>query len=201
MSAPAIKLSYFDMAGRAETTRLALAYGNIAYEDKRVAFPDWPALKPTTPLGQLPVMEVDGKVFAQSIAIARYAAKLSGAYPTDALQALAVDMVVDTVNDLVSVLIDILWLEQDETKKAEKSKKLVEEMMPTSFAALEEMVEGGAFFGSSITLADIRVFDFVVSIAVSFPGFDISKFPKIVGVVESVKTNPNIAAYLAKHQK
>ena len=33
------------------------------------------------PLGQLPSLEVDGKIFCQSGAIARYCGKLAGLYP------------------------------------------------------------------------------------------------------------------------
>lgn len=41
---------------------------------------DLAELKPTLPLGQLPVLQVDGTIYAQSMAIARYAAKLAGLY-------------------------------------------------------------------------------------------------------------------------
>ena len=33
------------------------------------------------PLGQVPTLEVDGKIFCQSGAIARYCGKLAGLYP------------------------------------------------------------------------------------------------------------------------
>jgi len=78
MAAPSIKLTYFGIQGVAEKVRLALHIGGIPFEDVRVAFPDWAALKPKTPYGQLPIMSVDGaEELAQSGAMVRYAGRLA----------------------------------------------------------------------------------------------------------------------------
>ena len=50
-------LTYFNLGARALAIRLAYQYGNITYNDKRFEFSEWPAVKPTTPLGQLPLLE------------------------------------------------------------------------------------------------------------------------------------------------
>ena len=42
-----IKLTYFDGKGRGELSRLILAHGGAPYEDHRVSFAEWPALKPS----------------------------------------------------------------------------------------------------------------------------------------------------------
>lgn len=52
------------------------------------------------PFGQVPVLEVDGKVAHQSIAIARYLAKQVKLVGKDDWEDLAIDSMVDTVNDL-----------------------------------------------------------------------------------------------------
>ena len=39
--------------------RLAAKIGSVEFEDVRINFNDWPALKPTTPFGQLPFMNID----------------------------------------------------------------------------------------------------------------------------------------------
>ena len=41
------KLSYFDGRGRAEVARVLFAVAGVKYEDNRVAYPDWPQLKPS----------------------------------------------------------------------------------------------------------------------------------------------------------
>merc|ERR1711913_29669 len=81
--APKVKITYFNLRGRAEPSRLLLAYGGIKYEDCRVtpAFQDpteWQALKPKTPYGSLPLLEWDGTCIAQSMAVARFIAREVG---------------------------------------------------------------------------------------------------------------------------
>lgn len=91
------KLFYFPMRGRAETARLLLVYSGTKYEDVRISVEQWPAMKeskftfaftirpliefspfPEMPMGQMPVLEVDGKQLCQSTAIARYLARENG---------------------------------------------------------------------------------------------------------------------------
>ena len=43
--APKLKLTYFDGRGRAEISRLVLAAAKRKFEDNRIGFEDWPALK------------------------------------------------------------------------------------------------------------------------------------------------------------
>ena len=66
-------LSYFDITGRAELTRLVLTYGNIAFDDKRYSFDAYFAQKSSLdlPFGQFPTMNIGGKTYGQSMAIAR----------------------------------------------------------------------------------------------------------------------------------
>ena len=54
-SYPKLKLTYFNIKARAEPTRLALHIAGIPFEDKRIAHEEWPALKASMPLGQIPV--------------------------------------------------------------------------------------------------------------------------------------------------
>lgn len=42
---------------------------NVHVQDKRVTQEEWAALKPQTPFGQIPVLEVGGRHIAQSAAI------------------------------------------------------------------------------------------------------------------------------------
>ena len=44
---PKYKLTYFDIRGRAEMTRLLFAAAGASYEDVRVKKEDWPTLKPS----------------------------------------------------------------------------------------------------------------------------------------------------------
>lgn len=50
-------------------------------------------------MGQMPVLEVDGKRVHQSLAMCRYIAKQAGLAGADALEDLQIDAIVDTIND------------------------------------------------------------------------------------------------------
>merc|ERR1711884_286715 len=74
---PRIVLHYFDMPfWRAEVSRLALHLGKVEFEDKKIK--DFKEFKESgiAPFGQAPLLEVDGKVVAQTGAIASTVAKL-----------------------------------------------------------------------------------------------------------------------------
>lgn len=61
-------LSYFPVYGRAEISRMCLWKAGVEYEDCRIEFADWPALKPTTEFGSMPFLTLeDGTVISQSI--------------------------------------------------------------------------------------------------------------------------------------
>jgi glutathione S-transferase len=83
-----IKLTYFDIAGKAEPIRLALLLSKVPFEDERVNVADWAALKPKMPYGQLPTMTIDGgEPMAQSKALLRHvgATYSETLYPRDKL--------------------------------------------------------------------------------------------------------------------
>lgn len=44
--APKYRLTYFPAKALGEPMRLLMAYGKIDFEDVRINFEDWPALKP-----------------------------------------------------------------------------------------------------------------------------------------------------------
>merc|ERR1739845_63204 len=73
---------------------------NQAFEDKRIAFEDWPAMKPTTPNGTLPIFEVNGQTWTQSGAADRYFGQHFDMYPKDLLERFACDEVLGMVDDL-----------------------------------------------------------------------------------------------------
>lgn len=54
------------------------------------------------PFGQVPVLEMDGKMVHQSVAISRYLAKLVNLVGTNDLENLEIDAIVDTITDFRS---------------------------------------------------------------------------------------------------
>lgn len=192
-----IKLSYFNLAGRGELTRLLFTFGGVAFEDDRVA--NFAEFKPKCPLGQMPVLEVDGVLSCQSAAIQRYAAKLGGLYPADAAAALHADMVSETLAELFSTYVSIRFHEKDEAAKAARFVKFGAENLPKVFGVLESLVKGPFFGGESASYADVHLFDVVYNaVNVSVPQFSMAAYPKLQAIVAAVKANARVTAYLAK---
>ena len=131
-----LKLIYFNGRGRGEPARLILAQAGVEYDDERIEFEDWPALKESKmfctllfykrnkvfsvclfirisflhcmqadilfaalTLGQLPVLEVDGKAIGQSMTIARFLARRYNLAGKNDLEEAEADMLVDSMTD------------------------------------------------------------------------------------------------------
>ena len=153
-----LKLTYFNFhGGRGEPTRLALHMGGVAFEDHRFGFADFPEIRKSAPLGQVPVLEVDGVRVTQSDAITRYAGKLAGLYPTDALQALLCDEVMQAV-EAANVHVGAgFGLTGDAWYEARTN--LVEGPLPILAAAWSASTNTDAFTGRKIVQDDMGVIE------------------------------------------
>ncbi|XP_048729241.1 hematopoietic prostaglandin D synthase-like [Ostrea edulis] len=195
-------LHYFNLKGRGEIVRLMLVAAGVDFEDHRVEREEWPKLKPTMPAGQMPVLEVDGKKYCQSLAIARYVAREYGMAGASSTEQLLIDQVVDTVNDLLTDMVKPIF-EQDATRKAEMMKKLNEETVPRVMGILLNFLEGNGgqyFVGTKLSLADVYFMD-VVSRILDQDSKILDKFPKLAANLKSTQSLPKIADYLAKRPK
>jgi len=159
---PTLRLTYFDGPGRAEPVRVALFHGGVPFEDRRLKFPEFAALRAQgeLPLGSLPVLDVDGRPLVQTGAMLRYAARLGGGalYPEDARAAFAVDSVIDTFNDTVAHALTPSLFERDMEKKLEMRRALVAGPLTLALRYVEGLcAEGpGPFLtGAQLTIADI----------------------------------------------
>lgn len=136
------------------------------------------------------------------MAIARYAAKMSRLYPEDPVTALRADMISETLSELLNKWSGILHGGFDDATTAQKFQVFKAEVIPKAFALLETMVQGKFLAGDDVSYADVQLFDFVENVLWAGLGLSLAApFPKLHGVVESVKTMPNIAAYLAQQQQ
>lgn len=137
-----VKLTYFNLKALGEPIRWLLHYGKISFEDCRIEFEQWPALKPSIYWGQLPTYEEDGKISNQSLAICRYLGKKVGLVGKDDWENLEIDALADTINDL-RLHIAKYGYEKDETIKQQVKEKLFNETLPYYLEKLEKIVENG----------------------------------------------------------
>ncbi len=156
-----IRLTYFNFPfWRAETSRLALHIGGIEFEDVRLGGDDFRAKKAAGdfPYGQLPILEVDGRVFAQSVGIAKFCGKLSGLYPKDDdLAALQVDEFLDAAAQITS-FVNPSMREKDPDKRAALREELGKETFPHWLSLLEKRMGPGDYLvGESLTVADLAI--------------------------------------------
>jgi len=141
-----------------------LAYGGQEFEDHRVKPEQWPALKASTPTGQLPYLEVDGKPLAQSIAIARYLARQTGSAGQSAWEEAQVDALVDHVSDAGKGFYEyvVAVFSGDQDKAQQLKDKYVSSGVVPYLASLEAQLKAndggkGYFVGSKPTWGDLAV--------------------------------------------
>ncbi|KAE8993087.1 hypothetical protein PF011_g17277 [Phytophthora fragariae] len=156
---PALKLSYFGFAGRAEAARLAFYVGGVPFEDKRLSHEQFADIKPSLPLGQVPALEVDGEVMTQTYAILRYAGRLGGLYPVSSpFAALKVDEVLHALCEMGEQMIPS-FQEQDADKK-----KAMRVELATSLAILRFAGSITGLYPTTDPLAAFRVDEIFVLI-------------------------------------
>merc|ERR1712200_132051 len=90
-------------------------------------------------LGQMPILEVDGKTCVQTGAIARYCGKLSGLYPKDDDWAAAkIDEIIDTATDITVHVGKTFGMEA--AAKAAARAELAATTLPKYLTALERIM-------------------------------------------------------------
>lgn len=149
-------LHYFDFPGRAEGTRLLFKLGGIPYTDKFVVRNEWPTTKQQMPFGQVPVLEYDGKMLAQSSTIERYVAKVANLYPSDPWEAAQADSVVDLINDVNALFGPTYSLPPEE--KIKKREEILAGSLKEKLNYLSKFLEGKEYVaGNSISHADVAL--------------------------------------------
>eukprot|EP00195_Chlamydomonas_chlamydogama_P016204 CAMPEP_0202896368 /NCGR_PEP_ID=MMETSP1392-20130828/5384_1 /ASSEMBLY_ACC=CAM_ASM_000868 /TAXON_ID=225041 /ORGANISM="Chlamydomonas chlamydogama, Strain SAG 11-48b" /LENGTH=217 /DNA_ID=CAMNT_0049581709 /DNA_START=122 /DNA_END=775 /DNA_ORIENTATION=- len=158
---PKYTLHYFAAPGRAEVARLIAVVGGLDWEDKHYGYDDWPAFKAKTPFGQVPVLEVDGKMLGQSAAIERYLAKQAGLLPqgddwavahAEALQGFLTDIMNDIMPTMQIKDLDArIKARQDLLQGATKDKL-------TRLNAAVEAAGGKHVAGGKLSNVDLAIF-------------------------------------------
>jgi glutathione S-transferase len=165
---PERELVYFDIRGRAEPIRLLLAYTRTPYVDRGIKRGDWPEVKATVPLGQVPVLverSAEGEiVIPQSQAILRHLARELDAYGKTAHARARCDVVAETVVDLRAAFNRVAynpgWLKDEAATEAH-----YRDTLPRARAWFERALEesegrGERFFAENQpTYADFLAFD------------------------------------------
>ncbi len=198
------KLTYFDIdGGRAEPIRIAFHAAGIDFEDIRLSFPEFGEMRKNTRFNAVPVLEIDGVAVTQSNALSRYVGKLAGLYPTDDMQALYCDEVLDALEDILHYIVPTFGLKGEELQEARE--KLADGWLSIYLRGLGELlVRGGGdyFAGESLTVADLKAFvqvRWLLSGGLDHIPTDLVErlAPDLVRHQDRVAADPRVTAYYA----
>jgi len=197
------KLTYFNPpASRGEECRLAFHIAGVDFEDNRIPGPDWAALKPTTPFGSLPTLELPGKpTLAQSNAILVFIGRNHDLHPRDLFEAARHEAMMAHVEDLRAHVMPKLGIsDPDEKMKARQA--LAEGYLPSWAGFVEKQLGDGPFFaGDKLHVVDIKLYIAVRWFASGgvdhVPNTVFAAFPKLTRVFESVRDDARIKAWYA----
>nr|QTW43623.1 GSTsigma3a [Eurytemora affinis] len=194
-----IKLTYFNTKGRAEISRLILAYAGVRYTDERVN--NFPEIKASLPFGQLPVLTYKGTVIAQSLTMARFLANEYGLTGSSNLEAAQADEIVDSALDIMNAGIPLMRCKDEEEKKVLEKEYFAKVM--EYFTRMENILvtRGGQFFvGNALTWADLMIFAYG-DLLKDMNAAALNGFPVITDLLRRIAEIPNIKKWLETRPK
>jgi glutathione S-transferase len=162
----------------------------------------WAILKDKMPMGQLPVLEVDGVKLCQTTAICRYLAKETGIYGKTHLDQCRGDMLVEGVMDLWSALRPTYMAKfkddaSDEDKEFAKFKAEYLNKFLRLYEGFLTETNTGYFVGDSLTWADIIVAEFVSVLDECFHASVGTEHPKLKEFSRKILSLPFIKEHIA----
>ena len=171
-----IKLTYFNLNGRAMVPRFILSTAKVEFTDEQFTFEQWGKEAPNHEYNQLPQLNIDGRVFSQSHAICHYLAKK---YAPELLgknheEEYEVQNLVFAVEDIAGHLFALI-LNQDPSKRqgllevAESELKRFVGVWEKKYSANGA---GKYYLGDYITLADVTLDYFQYLVTVIIPDLE-----------------------------
>jgi glutathione S-transferase len=197
------RLIYFDFAGsRGEECRIALHLAGVDFEDVRVPGAEWNALKPTTPFGSMPILELPGKpALAQSNAILCYIGRHHGLHPQDEFEAARHEALMNYAEELRHQIAPTLRITDAAQKRAARD-VLARDDLPTWGSNVERQLGVGPFIGGDTpTVADIKLYMvvrwFVSGTLDHVPATVFDHCPKLKRLYAAFGEHPAVKAWLA----
>jgi glutathione S-transferase len=192
---PSEKLTYFNLGGKGQSIRLAYVYGGIDFEDERLEFSEWPERKAKTPIGQLPILSVDGKEYVQSNALLRYVGGRAGLYPTPGTK----DQLI--VEDALESIGEAFAKPPLDERRSYVEGKMTKLLTHIEALVTENSGEDAAFvLGAEISVADLSIYCFVHFFSSGFldniTADDFKAFAVIQRIIKNVKSHPKLMAHI-----
>ena len=135
-----IKLYYLHLYGRGEPIRMLLNHAKVPFEEINFQLQEMQEVLKQQDIyefKQCPVLEIDGKRYAQTIAILQLLGKLHGYYPEDPFTAYRVESSIQALSDIYQKLWEVI-MESDEAKKAQLRETFLKEQLPFYFEVMSK---------------------------------------------------------------
>lgn len=201
---PKYRLTYFDMStSRGEDCRLALHIAGVEFEDRRLQRVEWPALKPETPYGGLPLLEVEGRPpLAQSNVILGYIGRAHGLLPADPWEAARHEGVIAAVEEL-RVAIGPSSKIQDPEEKRKAREEFAATTMQTWARNISRQIRGPFVGGAELSVADLKVNTLLRSFAAGtmdyIPADVFAEYPALLALGKAVDEHPKVVEWRSRH--
>ena len=214
-----LKLTYFNVRGLAETSRILFAIGGEEYEDFRYPLEiidmskhemkkedfdkDKSEGKLLGSLNKVPFLTLeDSKVIPQSKTIERFLAQRFNLMGKNEVEYALIDSICECVRDFKEMYQKVRHLPVDE--KDQGMKEWFTITLVEKLELLENLLgEGGYSVGEQLSLADVVLFTFITQF---FDNHEASynatlATPKLRSVVDTVSTHEKVVEWLEKRPK
>ncbi|KAF6020896.1 HPGDS [Bugula neritina] len=190
------KVIYFNGRGRAEIIRLTLTQAKQSFSDTRVQGEEWTKLKPSTPKGQLPVLEIDGKMICESMAITRHLGRELGLYGKTNLEATTCDMVLESIAEIINACVTRKFRAKTEEEIAAADEK-INLALQRCETFLARIKQGKYVLGDQASIADIAIFDVCDMARWSMKSINVDEYTVMNEIANTFSSQEHIKAYVS----
>ena len=197
-----LRLTYFEMRGRAEAVRVLLHATQQAFEDCRVVTGDeWGELKPRLPFGGLPIFETGGVLLCESHAILRHLGKAFTPPTQDDLGGAHLDAAHNAIAAFQEDLWRFNWVEDYYDHLESYANETLEPRLKQLTNWLCRRRDGAPdWFGAEFSHVDCVAFCFLDEIDAFFPGV-LAGFEELFALRLRVASLPGVSGYLESAER
>ncbi|KAL9130031.1 MAG: hypothetical protein Q9217_001676 [Psora testacea] len=203
---PNIHYLDFKSRGRGQVIRLMCEDAQIAYDDTRYSFEEYPEMKRTmiaqmNPTTTVPVIELNGQILTQSYAILRHFARQLGKYDGTTEEAKYwADAICDIAVDWRSLFIQALFSDNAEEtypKHQQTDRKHYLQALETHLKTHHLSRSGPYIAGKEITYTDLVLYQLCHDENLTHDErAGLKDYPRLKQHVDSVEARPNVKAFL-----